>query len=190
MSERDTSPRQMDAAGSLLPGEPAFLAVGKLRHAHGVRGEILMEVLTDFPERFVPGMVLYLESGNESLKLTKMRPHREGLLMSFEGYTAPETIGQFRNQILYVRADNRPRLPEGEYYRYQLMGLLVTSDGGILLGEVVEILETGAHDVLVIRPDIGPEVLIPIVDEFVQNIDLVNGRITVHLIPGMLSEEG
>ena len=190
MSERDTSQVQIDATGSLLPGEPAFLAVGKLRHAHGVRGEILMEVFTDFPERLVPGMVLYLASESESLTLTKCRPHKNGLLMSFDGYSTPEAIGQFRNQIVYVRADNLPSLPEGEYYQHQLMDLQVMNDEGNLLGEVVEILETGASDVLVIRPETGQDVLIPIVDEFVQDIDLVNGRIMVHLIPGMLSEEG
>jgi 16S rRNA processing protein RimM len=190
MSDRNTSQVQTDAAGSLLPSEPAFLAVGKLRHAHGVHGEILMEVFTDFPERLIPGVVLYLESGRDKLMMTRCRPHKGGLLMSFEGYTTPEAIGQFRNQILYVRASDRPRLPEGEYYQHQLIGLQVTNDAGILLGEVIEILETGASDVLVIRPDKGPEVLIPIVDEFVKDIDLLNARILVHLIPGILNEEG
>jgi 16S rRNA processing protein RimM len=190
MSDRNTHQVQMDSAGSLLPSEPAFLAVGKLRHAHGVHGEIFMEVLTDFPERLVPGMLLYMESGGGSLKLTKRRNHKQGLLMSFEGYTTPEAIGQFRNQILYVKANDRPNLPEGEYYQHQLMGLQVANDEGTRLGEVIEILETGASDVLVIRPDRGPEVLIPMADEFVKDIDLLNGRILVHLIPGMLDEEG
>jgi 16S rRNA processing protein RimM len=189
MSERKVSPAQMDAAGSLLPGEPAFLAVGKLRRAHGVRGEILMEVFTDFPERLQPGMVLYLNSESDPLHLTKCRPHREGLLMTFDSYTTPEAIGQFRNQILYVRADDSPPLPDGEYYQHQLVGLQVTSDAGVPLGRVLEILETGASDVLVVRPEVGPEVLIPIVDEFIQNIDLAKAEITVHLIPGMLQEE-
>jgi 16S rRNA processing protein RimM len=190
MSNRNTSQVQMDAAGSLLPSEPAFLAVGKLRHAHGVRGEILMEVFTDFPERLVPGMLLYLESGSGSLKLTKRRNHKQGLLMSFEGYTTPEAIGQLRNQILYVRANDRPSLPEGEYYQHQLLGLQVANDEGTLLGDVIDIIETGASDVLVIRPKRGPDVLIPMVDEFVKDIDLLNARILVHLIPGMLNEEG
>ena len=189
MSQGSASSAQLNAAGSLLPGEPAFLAVGKLRHPHGVHGEILMEVFTDFPERFTPGAILYLSSESDPLQLIKCRPHREGLLMTFEGYTTPEEISQFRNQIVYVKADDRPPLADGEYYHHQLINLHVTTDAGISIGTVSEILETSANDVLVIRPEIGPEVLIPIVDKFIQRIDLTNREITVHIIPGMLAEE-
>lgn len=177
------------AAGSPLPGEPALLAVGKLRRSHGVRGEILMEVFTDFPERLQPGTVLYLDPEGNYLTLVKCRPHREGLLMTFEGYSTPEEISQFRNQVLYVKSHDRPPLPDGEYYHHQLLGLHVTDEAGLPIGIVTEILETGASDVLVIRPQAGPEVMIPIVDTFIRGVDLANREITVHLIPGMLAEE-
>jgi 16S rRNA processing protein RimM len=179
----------LNAAGSPLPGEPAFLAVGKLRHAHGVHGEILMEVYTDFPDRLQPGAIFYLGPQVDQLKLIKCRSHREGLLMTFEGYTTPEEVGQFRNQILYVKAEDRPPLEEGEYYQHQLLNLNVITDTGASIGAVTEILETGASDVLVIRSAIGPDVLIPMVDVFIQNIDLARHEITVHVIPGMLAEE-
>lgn len=189
MSQGSASSAHWNAAGSLLPGEPVFLAVGKLRHAHGIHGEILMEVFTDFPERLIPGAILYLNSENDQLRLIKCRPHREGLLMTFEGYTTPEQISQFRNQVLYVKANDRPPLADGEYYQHQLINLHVATDAGVSIGTVTEILETGASDVLVIRPEIGPEVLIPIVDTFIQSIDLTNREITVHIIPGILAEE-
>ena len=178
-----------NAAGSPLPGEPAFLAVGKLRHAHGVHGEILMEVFTDFPERIQPGGVLYLGEDGDQLTLTKCRPVRQGLLMTFEGYSTPEAVGQLRNQVLYVKAADRPALAEGDYYRHQLINLDVVTDTGDRLGVVTEILETGASDVLVIHPETGADVLIPMVDTFIQHIDLAQRTITVHLIPGMLAEE-
>ncbi len=148
-----------------------------------------MEVFTDFPERLQPGAALYLGPDIDSLTLTKCRPVNEGLLMTFEGYTTPEAVGQFRNQILYVKATDRPPLPEGEYYHHQLINLDVITDIGAPLGVVNEILETGASDVLVIRPATGPDVLIPMVDTFIQNVDLTHRTITVHLIPGMLAEE-
>ena len=148
-----------------------------------------MEVITDFPDRFQPGAILYPGPEADPLRLIKCRPHREGLLMTFEGYTTPEEIGLFRNQVLYVKADNRPPLAEGEYYHHQLINLDVVTDSGASLGVVNAILETGASDVLIIRPETGPDVLIPMVDTFIRNIDLAQHVITVHLIPGMLAEE-
>jgi 16S rRNA processing protein RimM len=190
MSSGRKNPAQENSAGSHSRSEPAFLAVGKLRHAHGVHGEMLMEVYTDFPERFQPGIVLYLGQEDLQLCLVKSRPHREGLLVTFEGYTTPEEVGKFRNQVVYVHTDDRPPLPEGEYYHYQLIGLRVTTRQGEVIGTVAEILETGASDVLVVRPLTGSDVLIPVVDEFVLGVDLSAGDITVHLIPGMRAEEG
>jgi 16S rRNA processing protein RimM len=189
MSRLRAGRAQQDAAGSLSGGEPAFLAVGKLRHPHGVRGEMLMEVLTDFPERLAPGSSLYVGPEANPMRLVKSRPHREGLIITFEGFTTPEEVGQLRNQVVYVRADDRPTLPDGEYYHHQLLGLRVTTREGESIGTVIDILETGASDVLVVRPQTGPDVLIPIVDAFVQKIDLSAGEITVHLIPGMRGEE-
>lgn len=189
MSQGSTYSTQTGAAGSPGSGEPAFLAVGKLRHAHGVHGEMLMEVFTDFPDRLQPGTILYLGSEDKQLRLTKRRSHREGLLMTFEGYTTPEEVGQFRNQIVFVKAEDRPTLADGEYYHHQLISLHVVTSGGESIGTVTEILETGASDVLVVRSEIHPDVLIPMVDAFIQGIDLAKGEITVHLIPGMLAEE-
>jgi len=189
MSKARTGTAQPDIDNMPMPGEPGFLAVGKLLHPHGVHGEMLMEVYTDFPERLVPGVNLYLGSQGGALRLTRRRPHKGGLLVTFEGYTTPEAVGQFRNQVLFVRLDDRPPLAEGEYYHHQLLNLCVITDTGESIGVVKEILETGATDVLVVRRELGPEVLIPIVDSFVREIDLPNSEITVHLIPGMLGEE-
>jgi 16S rRNA processing protein RimM len=189
MSNLHSGKAQPEEARSLSSGRPSFLAIGKLLHPHGIHGEMLMEVYTDFPERLVPGVTLYLGPQGGSLCLTRRRPHKNGFLMTFEGYTTPEALGQFRNQVLYVKADDRPPLADGEYYHHQLINLRVTSDQGESIGMVTEILETGATDVLVVRREGSSEVLVPIVDRFVKEIDLTKGEITVHFIPGMLEEE-
>jgi len=189
MSQARANSAHKDAAGSLSSGEPAFLAVVKLRHAHGVHGEILMEVLTDFPERLTPGITLFLGQDAKQVRLVKSRRHNVGLLMTFEGYNTPEDVGQLRNLIVYVKTTDRPTLEDGEYYHHQLIGLRVLTQAGESIGRVGEILSTGASDVLVVHPSTGPDVLIPIVDAFVLRIDLSAGEIIVHLIPGMRAEE-
>jgi len=182
-------PTTANAAGSPSGGEPAFIAVGKLRHPHGVHGEILMEVYTDFPDRLQPGVILYRGEEAMPLRLIKCRQHGKGLLMTFEGFSSPEEIGQFRNQIVYVKSIDRPSLADGEYYHHQLIGLCVITRDGKTLGTVTEILETGASDILVVHPESGPEILIPVVDSFIHEINLDRCEITVQLIPGIMDEE-
>ena len=189
MSRSGNDPEAKVAAGSPAPGEPVFLAVGKLRRPHGVKGEMLMEVLTDFPERLRPGVTLYLEPAHDPLVLRSVRPHHDGLLVAFKGCDTPEAAGEYRNRLVSVKTTNRPALPEGEYYHHQVIGLRVRTTSGQALGQAIEILSTGAHDVLVVRGESGPEILIPLVEPFLQEINLAQAEIIVSLIPGMLPGE-
>jgi 16S rRNA processing protein RimM len=173
-------------AGSPTAGEPAFLAVGRLRRPHGVRGEALVDVLTDFPERLQPDTVVY--AGEQHLRLTirSRRHHNEGLLLAFVGLDTPEAVGQLRNQILYVSGADRPPLPEGEYYHHQLIGLAVQDERGLVLGVLTEILETGANDVYVVTAVGGNEILLPVIPGVVLDVDLPAKTMRVHLPAGLM----
>ncbi len=172
-------------AGSPVAGEPAFLVVGKLRHPHGVRGEILMDVITDFPERLQPGVVIYVGENQRPLRIRSRRPHRQALLLSFDEYSTPESVGELRNELVFVPTHDRPELPEGEYYHHQLLGLQVISDDGQDLGKVIEIMDTPANDIYVVRSPTGQERLLPAIEDVVQEIDLHKGEMRVHLLPGL-----
>jgi 16S rRNA processing protein RimM len=187
-SIEDASSSPSGDAGSPHKGEPVFLAVGKLRRPHGLHGEIIMDVLTDFPERLHCGITLYVGPEHQSLQLRSLRWHTAALLVAFEGYDTPERAGELRNQFAYVTTADRPPLPEGEYYHHQLIGLKVISEQGEVLGKVTEILATGANDVYVVRAEIGAEILIPAVDEFVRAVDLERGELRVRVAPGLLPE--
>jgi 16S rRNA processing protein RimM len=187
-SIEDASSSPSGDAGSPQKGEPVFLAVGKLRRPHGLHGEIIMDVLTDFPERLHRGITLYVGPEYQPLRLRSHRWHTAALLVAFEGYDTPERAGELRNQLAYVTTADRPPLPEGEYYHHQLIGLKVISEQGEVLGKVTEILATGANDVYIVRAEIGAEILIPAVDEFVRAVDLEHGELRVRLAPGLLPE--
>jgi 16S rRNA processing protein RimM len=173
-------------AGSPYAGEPAFLVIGKLRRPHGLNGEILMEVITDFPERLQPGMRVYLGESHHVKYVHTMRDHRGGLLVSFEDFVDPDSVGELRNLMVYVRTNDRPELPEGEYYHHQLLGLNVVDENDVSLGKVVNILETGANDVLVIQQAAGREILVPYSESSILEIHLETGQMRVHLLPGMI----
>lgn len=188
-----TSPRaakkEQSIPGSPSSGEPVFLAVGKLHRAHGLHGEIIMEVLTDFPERLKVGVTLFVGKDHQTVRLKSRRWHNQNLLVSFDDYSNPEAISIFVNQLVQVRAEDRPPLPEGEYYHHQLLGLQVVDEDGNQLGRLKQILETGANDVYIVQPEQGKEILLPAIDSVLQTIDLAHGQIIVHLLPGLLPED-
>lgn len=171
-------------AGSPEQGEPAFLVIGKIRRPHGVRGDVLMEIHTDFPERIQPGVVVYIGEQTQRHQIVARRNHREGLLIRLEGYTTPEAAGELRNQWVYVRADDRPPLEEGEYYHHEILGMMVFDETQGFIGWVREILSTGANDVLVVKNEQGGEQLIPFADDWIQDVDVAQKRLKVTILQG------
>jgi 16S rRNA processing protein RimM len=160
--------------------EPVFLAVGRLRQAHGVRGEINLEIFTDFPERLHAGGQIYVGEEHKLLRIASIRPKDRLLLLSFEGYDDRDEVQILRNEIVYSRSDQIPKLPEDHYYHHQLIGLKVIDDTGITLGSLIEIFETGANDVYVVRPVTGKEILLPAIESVILKVDLERQEITVH----------
>jgi len=147
-----------------------------------------MEVITDFPERIRQGKTLLIGENHIPMKVASRRAHSTNLLLSFDGIDTPEEAGRLRNQWVYVPANDRPALSEGEYYHHQLLGLRVASEDGVELGKITDILETGANDVYVIRSESGKEVLLPAIQSVILDIDLEKGQMLVHLIPGLLPD--
>lgn len=186
MPERKT-PQAKGQTGSPSQGEPEYLVVGMLRRPHGVRGEILMDVHTDFPERLRPGATIWVGDHYQPQPLQAVRPHGKGLLVKFNGVDTPESAGLFRNQWVYVPTRSVPPLPEGEFYHHQLVGLqAIEQDTGRLLGVVKEILVTGANDVYVLETPAAGELLLPAIPDVILQVDLAAKSIKVRLLPGLV----
>lgn len=176
------------SAGSPSVGEPVFLVVGKIHRPFGLRGELLMGIQTDFPERLQPRVTVYVGDDHVPLDIHAIREHGRLLRISFDGLTNPEEAGEYRNQFVYVRADDRPQLPEGEFYHHQLIGLHVVSDEGDILGILTKIIETGANDVYVVRSENDREVLLPAIESVILDIDLERSEMRVRVLPGLIPE--
>ncbi len=167
-------------------GESIYLAIGYLRRPHGVSGEIIMDLHTDFPERIKAGRKIYVGDKHEAATFDSVRVHGDGLLVTLRGYDTPETVGRFRNQWVYVKTREVPALPEGQYYKYELIDLDVVDDHGNALGKLVEILETGANDVYIVRNESGKEILLPAIPSVILNVDMPQRSIKVHLLDGLI----
>ena len=190
MSDRYDHSEKTQFSGSPTPGEPEFLAVGKLLRPHGVQGELHFAIWTDFPERLVNGTQVFVGKTYEPMKVEHLRGHESNPIISFVEINNREDCAPLRNQVVYVRTNDLPPLPDGEIYLHQMIGLrVVRDDDNALLGRVIEILETGANDVLIVRRGNGPDILIPDIDSVVLKVDLEKEEIRVRLLPGLLPED-
>ena len=175
--------------GSPTAGEPVvFLAVGTLRRSHGIRGDLLVDVITDFPERLKPGTFVYHGDKKQPLKITRCRSHNDGLILGFEGINNAEQTAKYRAQMIYVKAEDRPGLPAGEYYHHQILGLKVIDENDVSLGIISEIIVTGANDVYVVTADsiLGRDILIPAIQQVILDVNLEAKTMRVHILPGLI----
>lgn len=165
------------------------LLVGKIGRAHGIRGEVAVQVRTDQPEdRFAPGVVFDTDLG--PLRIASLRWTSGRLLVHFEGVTDRTGAERLRGTSLVAEVpdDERPEDPE-EFFDHQLVGLHAQTVGGDDVGEVAEVLHLPMQDVLAVRTPEGREVLVPFVAAIVPEVDLDGGRVLVDPPPGLLGPE-
>ncbi len=162
-----------------------FIAVGRVLRPWGLHGDVKVEPLTDFAERFRPGARLWLDGRHR--RIEHSREGSGSLYVKFAGVNTPEEAGDLRGLLLEIAESELTVLPEGEFYHHQLTGLEVRSISGETLGTVREVLEPGPNSVFVVDGPLG-EVLIPYIDDVVKQVDLGEGMIAVELIDGLLPE--
>jgi len=184
MPSKKQAPAHAGDTGSPA-GEPFYLTVGFLRRPHGVRGEMIMDLHTDFPERLKANRKIYIGEKHKACVLEGARPHGDKVLVKLRGIDTPEDAGQYRNQWVYVKTSEVPELPAGKVYQHQLLGMTVLDENEQALGRLEEILETGANDVYVVRDDSGRELLLPAIDSVILAIDPARRVMRVHLLEGL-----
>lgn len=163
-----------------------LVEVGRLIKAHGIKGDLLTQSLTDFPElRFAVGTKLQL-ANQQFLTVTKFAEHSGRLLLHFEEIVDRTAAEQAAGSLLYAEVDETELPPEpGKYFDRQLIGLLVSTNEGDVIGKIVDVLHLPAQDVLVMNMH-GKEVLIPFVDPIVPVVDLAQNMITINPPVGLL----
>ena len=164
------------------------LEIGQIVNTHGIKGEIKVTPFTNDITRFDDLKEVYVKSKKESklYKVEGVRYHKNMVLIKLEGINTPEQADLLRNAYLEVDREHAVPLEEGTYYIVDLIGLEVYTEEGKLLGKVDDIYNTGANDIYVIKDELGKQVLLPGIKDVIKNVDLEGGKITVHLIPGLL----
>jgi 16S rRNA processing protein RimM len=181
------SPESPGSGPSDGGGERVEITVARIGRAHGLHGDVFLDVRTDEPERrFAPGSSFATRRGVLVLEATRW--HGARLLAKFARVSDRAAAEQLRGIELRVDvpADLRPDDPE-EFYDHQLRGLTAHVDGGEQLGRVSDVVHLPGQDLLVLDVE-GAEVLVPFVAEIVTTVDLDSGRVEIADRPGLLGE--
>jgi 16S rRNA processing protein RimM len=165
-----------------------LITIGKAIKPFGVKGEIKVAPMTDFPGRFKDHHRVYLVSpaGREVAVEVRSVRYAGGVpYLQFAGYDSPEEAKALNGWFLKLPEEEAVPLPEGAYYWFELIGMEVVSENGDKLGMLVEVFETGSNDVYVVKQG-GKEIYIPATKEVVKQVDRKAKRMVIHPVDGLL----
>jgi len=157
------------------------VTVGRITAAHGIRGEIKVEPLSDFPARFQPGSRLWLDG--VPYEVERGRWQKRSVILKLRGVDSRTQAEALPGKEL-LAAEVTPIEDEDVYYLHDVIGLRVEDTKGELLGKLTEVLSTGSNDVYVVRGDHG-ELLLPALDDVIREVDVPGGRIVVDIPDGI-----
>ncbi|MGW1346400.1 ribosome maturation factor RimM [Kribbella sp. NPDC002412] len=170
-----------------------LVTVGRIGRAHGIRGEVGVDVRTDEPDRrFADGATVVTSSKvPRTLTVEASRWHSGRLLVKFVEVPDRTAAEQLRNLVVQseVDGDERPEDPD-EYYDRDLIGLAVRTADGAEAGEVIDVVHLPSQDLLEIRRPAGNAVLVPLVEALVPELNVDKGYVVVADRPGLLDPEG
>ena len=167
--------------------DPDFVLIGFLRRAHGIRGEISAEQVSDVPERFRElKYVLVRKDGRiRELAVESVRTKAKFFLLKFEGIDDRDAARNLTGADIGVRKEDIYPVPEDTFYQFDLVGCMVVGESGREIGKVEDVLKMPANDVLVVRSG-EREILLPVVKTIMKEVDPEAGRIVIVEMEGLL----
>lgn len=165
-----------------------LLQVGAITSTHGIRGEVKVFPTTDDVNRFKKLKEVVLDTGKEkiTLEIQGVKFFKQFVILKFKGIDNINDIEKYKGKSLFVTRENAVKLEKDEYFIADMIGCKVEEEDGNYLGELKDVILTGANDVYVVENEDGKELLFPAIKECVLNVDIEQRKITVHIMPGLL----
>ena len=162
--------------------------IGVITSTHGLRGEVKVFPTTDDVGRFKKLKKCFIRTKDRDIEVEKntCKFFKNMVILSFKEFNSINDIEKYKGCDLYVTRENAVPLKEDEFYISDIIGSEVFEENGEKLGELADVLKTGANDVFVVKLPDKKEVLIPVIKEFVPDMDIANKKVTVKLMKGML----
>ncbi|MDE6313995.1 MAG: ribosome maturation factor RimM [Lachnospiraceae bacterium] len=165
-----------------------MLQVGAITSTHGIRGEVKVFPTTDDVNRFKKLKEVVLDTGKEqlTLEIQGVKFFKQFVILKFKGYDSINDIEKYKGKNLYVTREHAVKLEKDEYFIADIVGSVVEDEEGKVLGNLKDVMQTGANDVYIVENEAGQELLFPVIKQCVLNVDVEQQRITVHVMPGLL----
>lgn len=164
-----------------------YLELGQIVNTKGLKGEVKLNSFAEDDSVFETLDKVYLKTKTEIVEkqIEKVGYGKNQVILKFKDCNSIDEAETLREMYLLVKRSDLEELPEGVYYIAELLGLDVYTDEGELLGKVDDIYSTGANDIYVVKDDLGKQKLLPGIKEVIQETNLEEGKIIVHLIEGL-----
>ena len=164
-----------------------LLKVGVITSTHGIRGEVKVFPTTDDAKRFKKLKNVILDNGKEKIdmEIASVRFFKNMVILKFKGIDDINDVEKYKKAELYVTRENAVPLKKDEYFIADLIGVEVTSDEGVALGVIDDVLQTGANDVYVIKKAGCQDLLVPAIKACIKEVDIENQKMIVHLLAGL-----
>lgn len=166
-----------------------YLKVGKIVNTHGLQGEVRVISNSDFKdERFKDGSELFIDYNDSYIpvEVKSYRVNKNFDLLKFVDMYHINDVEKYKGCEILVDAANLSKLDDEEFYFYEIIGAQVKTIDDVILGEIIDILQTGANDVWVVKRKGEKDVLIPYIEDVVKDVDIDNKMVIVELLEGLI----
>lgn len=167
-----------------------LLEIGKIVNTHGLRGDVKIVVWMDYPENFESIETAYaaVKGGYKKLTVQGIKYQKNNLIVKFKELNDINEAEPLKNSVIYAEREELGELPEGTHYIVDLLGLDIVDEDGNHIGVLEDVFNTGANDIYDVKREGKKNLLLPVIDEVVKNIDIENGRIVVNVMEGLDDE--
>ena len=164
-----------------------LLEVGKIVNTHGLKGEVKVVPWTDSPDIFedLEYVIAKLKKDDLKLSISHIKYQKNNIIVKFKEIESIDEAETLKNSVISAPREMLGDLPEGVYYIADLIGLPVFDEKGQLIGEISDVFSTGANDVYAVKRDGKKDLLLPVIDDVILQVDIENKRITAHIMEGL-----
>lgn len=164
-----------------------YFQVGAILKTHGIKGEVKVFPTTDNPKRFkkLKEVIVEPEKENIVLEIESVKFFKNLVIVKFKGIENINDVEKYVKKNIFVSRDNAVKCQKNEYFIADLIGIKVMTDENEIIGDIVDVMQTGANDVYVVKTD-DKEVLIPAIKECILDVSLEERIMTIHIMKGLL----